>query len=138
MRRINYYCDKCGKPLIIGKPWMQVDRSEKHYDFCDECEEVIQIFINNFLHPQEPEAPEPAPEAPRKVIPKAPPGGDRRSLKLDLGKVGALHAAGWSNAKIAQEMGCSPQTIGNHLDKAIKVYEERQEMLANAEPDREL
>ena len=35
--------------------------------------------------------------------------------ELDMGKVKALRAAGWSFEKIADEMGCAPQTIANHL-----------------------
>ena len=35
--------------------------------------------------------------------------------ELDMGKVKALRAAGWSFDKIADEMGCAPQTIANHL-----------------------
>ena len=35
--------------------------------------------------------------------------------ELDMGKVKAMRAAGWSLEKIADEMGCAPQTIANHL-----------------------
>ena len=35
--------------------------------------------------------------------------------KIDLGKVKALHRAGWSNLKIADEMGVSAPTISYHL-----------------------
>lgn len=34
---------------------------------------------------------------------------------LDVGKIRALHNAGWPNSKIAEEMGCSAQTIANKL-----------------------
>ena len=37
--------------------------------------------------------------------------------KIDLGKVKALHRAGWSNLKIADEMGVSAATISYHLKK---------------------
>lgn len=36
---------------------------------------------------------------------------------IDLGKVKALHRAGWPNNKIADEMGVSPATICYHLKK---------------------
>ena len=36
---------------------------------------------------------------------------------IDLGKVKALHQAGWSNLKIADEMGVSGATIGYHLKR---------------------
>ena len=41
----------------------------------------------------------------------------RRRVKLDTGKVMALHNNGWSNRKIADEMGCSEGTIWNCLKK---------------------
>lgn len=37
--------------------------------------------------------------------------------KLDEGKMLALYRAGWSAAKIADEMGCSDQTIYNRIKK---------------------
>ena len=36
---------------------------------------------------------------------------------LDNGKIGALHKAGWSNEKIAEEMGTTCVTIGNRIKK---------------------
>lgn len=50
-------------------------------------------------------APAPAP-APK---PKKKTGGPK--LRIDWGKVGALHKAGWDAYKIADEMGASPLTI---------------------------
>ena len=38
--------------------------------------------------------------------------------ELDLGKVKALRKAGWTLEKIADEMGCSAQTIANKLKGA--------------------
>lgn len=37
---------------------------------------------------------------------------------LDMGKVKALRKAGWTLEKIADEMGCSAQTIANKLKGA--------------------
>lgn len=42
-------------------------------------------------------------------------GGQRKPI--DDGKIGALRKAGWSLVKIADEMGCSPQTVANRLAK---------------------
>lgn len=36
-------------------------------------------------------------------------------VQLDMGKVKALRKAGWTLEKIADEMGCSAQTIANKL-----------------------
>lgn len=40
--------------------------------------------------------------------------------KLDWGKIQALHNAGWSSAKIADEMGCAEGTINTGLSKLRK------------------
>ena len=130
MEKIVYECDRCGKELHIGESWFSAEWDGGRLDFCGDCQnKAIEALKIITLQPSE--------EEPKKVIPKAPTGGDRRSLKLDLGKIAALHAAGWSNAKIAQEMGCSPQSIGNYLPKAIEFYSKQQEALAHAEEDRD-
>ena len=36
---------------------------------------------------------------------------------VDHGKIIACHNAGWSIAKIADEVGCSEQTVRNHIEK---------------------
>ena len=53
-------------------------------------------------------APEPGEPEP-KAKPKKKTGGPK--LRIDWGKVGALHKAGWDAYKIADEMGASPLTI---------------------------
>ena len=50
---------------------------------------------------EEPEKDEPTEEAPKSVTRKT----------IDKGKVGALYKAGWSVAKIADEMRCAQGTI---------------------------
>lgn len=52
--------------------------------------------------------PEPKPKEPAKKAKKA----------LDVGKMVACYKAGWSMAKIADELGCTPQTVANNLKKA--------------------
>lgn len=59
---------------------------------------------------KQPEEPEPKPADKPKASKKS-----VRRVDLDMGKVRALRNAGWSFDKIADEMGCSPQTIVNHL-----------------------
>ena len=55
------------------------------------------------------EEPAPAPETAPAPKPKKKTGGPK--LRIDWGKVGALHKAGWDAYKIADEMGASPLTI---------------------------
>ena len=49
-----------------------------------------------------------------KAAPKAAPKPSAKK-DIDLGKVKALRKAGWTLEKIADEMGCSAQTIANKL-----------------------
>ena len=51
---------------------------------------------------------------PKKAAAKKKAGGVK---PLDHGKIIALHKAGWSQAKIADEMGCSVQSVANHIAK---------------------
>lgn len=51
---------------------------------------------------------------PKKVQKKEP----TNKKELDMGKVKALRKAGWTLEKIADEMGCSAQTIANKLKGA--------------------
>ena len=52
----------------------------------------------------------------KKKCDPAPKTGARRK-DLDDGKIRALRKAGWTLEKIADEMGCAPQTIKNRLDE---------------------
>ncbi|MCD8366117.1 MAG: helix-turn-helix domain-containing protein [Clostridiales bacterium] len=36
-------------------------------------------------------------------------------MKVDVGKIMALHNAGWSNVKIADEMDLHPVTVGKYI-----------------------
>lgn len=56
---------------------------------------------------EKPSAPDPKKAAPKKRGPKP--------KKLDHGKIIALHNGKWPVAKIADEMGCSEQTVRNHI-----------------------
>lgn len=63
---------------------------------------------------------EPMPELLQKEEPKPEPKPAKKKAptnkkSLDMGKVRALRNAGWSLEKIADEMGCAPQTIANRL-----------------------
>lgn len=51
--------------------------------------------------PETPEKPKPAP-------------------RIDVGKLGALYRAGWEPKKIADELGCSTQTVRNYIAKIDK------------------
>lgn len=57
-------------------------------------------------------------DEPKKAAPKAEPKKQGAKKELDMGKVKALRKAGWTLEKIADEMGCSAQTIANKLKGA--------------------
>lgn len=60
--------------------------------------------------------PEPKAEAKTNPPPKSP-AGQGMKRKLDTGKMTALRNAGWSYEKIADEMGCSAETVWNFFNK---------------------
>lgn len=69
-------------------------------------EELMQA--NGFALAEIRQDPEPKPE------PK--PKQDKPKKQIDHGKIIALHKAGWSASKIAPEVGCSLQTVINHIN----------------------
>ena len=46
-----------------------------------------------------------------------PPAEKPKKSKIDSGKIGALYRAGWTLTKIADEIGCSIQTVSNVLKR---------------------
>ena len=56
------------------------------------------------------------PEVKKEVQPKQAPKASK-GKKLDTPKMVALRKAGWTYDKIADEMGCSTQTVINHIKK---------------------
>lgn len=73
---------------------------------------IEEIIID--AEPEE-EQPEPVQEEPKKADPvKTAPKKTKRKA-IDKGKIGALYKAGWSVAKIADEMRCSQTAVYNAL-----------------------
>ena len=75
-------------------------------------------FADGFLI--EEEDPQPELEPKPKAEPKAKPKPKTEPKKsgpsgIDHGKLIALHKAGWSIEKIADEMGCTTTTVRNHI-----------------------
>lgn len=62
-------------------------------------------------------------EAKKKKVVKKPAAPKRKPL--DMGKVRALREAGWSLKQIGDEMGVSPQTIANALNRKEETEEEK-------------
>lgn len=118
MRKI--ICDRC-EAVITGQKigyvavnwrarsddsFMQ-DNPYEHMDFCEHCMNVIVACIDNVdINREELEAVEDPVEEEPEPVKKAP-----QKKSVDKGKVGALSKAGWSNVKIADEMGVSSERI---------------------------
>ena len=67
-----------------------------------------------FTEPVQVPDPDPDPEEPKE---SETPTSKYAPKNLDNGKIAALHRAGWSNEKIADEMGVTGVTIGNRIKK---------------------
>lgn len=81
-------------------------------------QELLEACV--FLTDQE--APEPEQNAPE---PEPKPTAPKRK-QIDTGKILALHNAGWSNVKIADEMRLHPITVGKYV-KALTAAENKEE-----------
>lgn len=145
MRKVNYYCDKCGK-LITGPKfqlatyWTDLEDPnefewdvDKGADLCEdcnkECDDMVAWFIQHRdYHIGAPaEKPEPAPK--RQNI-KHGTGGKKKDL--DLGRMAALRNAGWSYEKIADDLRCSAQTVANRMEEA-QAFLRRQNLATDLE-----
>lgn len=77
-------------------------------------------FADGFLIEEEDPQPDPKPEPEPKTKPepKAKPKTEPKKsgpTGIDHGKLIALHKAGWSIEKIADEMDCTTTTVRNHI-----------------------
>lgn len=100
MKKVIYACDLCGANM--EEPWVMFqaedgETGERH---------LCRICANRIL------AALPKPEATKEEEPKE---EKPKRKRIDQGKVLALAKAGWTVAKIADEMSCSVQTIYNAL-----------------------
>lgn len=148
MRKINYYCDKCGEQITgpkyqLGVFWTDMEDPvdgawdlDTGADLCEdcykECDDMVAWFIKHPAHhfsaPNDPvEQPDPKPK--RKNI-KHGTGG--RKKDLDLGRMAALRNAGWSLEKIADELRCSAQTVANRMEEA-QAFLRRQNLATDLE-----
>lgn len=108
MRKTIYYCDRCRKE-IEEKPLSfqaTVRRTETEtVDICESCANDLMAGIRQLIRGE-------AQEGKTKKKEKKDP--------IDQGKIRALAKAGWSAAKIADEMRCSKATVYNVLKPTIK------------------
>ena len=122
-------CDRCGKdvdPDAVGRistvfaseSLAPSDTSANPFDkmdYCEDCMNEITAFIKST--PKMKAKKKPAKEKPVQVK-----GGDKSPRTgrkpIDRGKIRALHEAGWTMAKIADDVQCSIATVNNVLKEA--------------------
>ena len=141
MRRMEFYCDACGKRVerkdslfCLELHECSIDKGETFQiqqgdlgDVCEECFTKIYAFINGKKQDLEKEDPEEEPEAKEEAPKKTRARKAQKRIQLDYGKMVALHRAGWTMNKIADEFGCSPNTIKAHMTKAYEAVTAKEE-----------
>ena len=124
MRKVTYYCDRCGKlidskmarltTVFIDTAFDIEEEQEDGAELCMACYwEVDQATANAVMQKpaqkvEKQEAPVEKPEEKPKEVP-------HNKVEIDMPKVFALKNAGWSLDKIGQEFRVSGQTIANHI-----------------------
>lgn len=131
--RHMYLCDKCGKEIsgsVFSPIWGELkpeydgnyDRGGTlSIDICEECKREVEEMIYGLFkeiteNDKNSEKFEEKSQKSTETV-KKPTQSRGRNSELDDGKILALHRAGWSNSKIAEEMHVSGWTIGQHLKK---------------------
>lgn len=121
MRKITFYCDRCGKLIEqevhqIGARFLDSEGLEMDHEYgaelCPACfreiDDMVAFMVKNpTIHF---DGGKQVGEEKPKRIPK--------KKDLDLGKMAALRNAGWSYRKIADELGCSDVTVSARMEEA--------------------
>lgn len=124
MRKTTFYCDRCGCQTndITQLGHRQIDTEsgfetdhEWAAELCPACFKEIDDTIVHMIWHTDFKVPTNVAKDPK---PKKKVSGNR--IELDLGRIAALHNAGWSNRKIAEDMHVSDVTIANRLDEALE------------------
>lgn len=114
-------CDRCGKTFpadsdnsgYIKMGWRSIRGADLYidpnpyedFDFCEECMEEIRACVERV----------PKVEPEKKPVPPS-----NKLSNDDIGKIRALHKAGWSIAKIADEMKLSDPTIRKYIRMEVE------------------
>ena len=120
MRKVvtTYFCDICGKEIHdsiftlkfssrvnIDGEWSQESEDTTVYeDLCEDCMEKVLNAAKDAGKPK-----------------RSSGGRPSKKIEIDLGKVGALHRAGWTDAKIAEEFHCSVSTLRNRVREELEL-----------------
>lgn len=108
MKKVIFVCDLCGWQMTEPLVTIPIETVERH--LCEFCTEKVRAVL---LEPKGPKEEEPKEEKPKRK-------------RIDQGKVLELAKAGWTVAKIAEEMDCSYPTVRNII-KAAQEEKEAEE-----------
>lgn len=128
-----HYCDICGREIsgkIYSPVWGELDPDGSFdkdgdiiaIDICKNCiAEADQMIRDLFEKKEEVKVVEDTePGLAQELAQKK--GHSRRKIDVDMGKLRALYEAGWSEAKIADEMNISRSTVYRNI-KVLKEEE---------------
>ena len=142
MRKITIICDRCGKQIdkeayrllncVIDMTTGDNSNDIRGFnlgagtlDFCTEC--IAEVDKEIYMTYSRVKPIKKLVEEKKAEVTQSSGNSVGRKFKpLDDGKIKALREAGWSYDKIAEEMGCSPQTISNRL-RALEVIKKHEE-----------
>lgn len=133
MRKITFYCDRCGKQIDgiipqIGTRFLDSEGNEEDHEYgaelCRDCfgeiDDMVAFMVKNpTIHFDGGKQIGAEQEKPKRNT-------GHGKLNLDLGKIGALYRTNkWSVKDIASDMHCSEQTIRNHLQETLDYYDKK-------------
>ena len=130
MRKVTYYCDRCGKlierdmvrlrSVFIDAATDIVTEEEDGAELCFDCYSFVDDATATAVMNKPAQKVEKPVEAPAEKPKKVP----HNKVEIDMPKVFALRKAGWSYEKIGLEFHVSDQTIINHINAWNKEHEQ--------------
>lgn len=125
MQKITYYCDRCGKQItdfvrivyLVTEPVEDGDHDDlRGPELCKPCSNEILNITEWMVQNPGVRFDNGRPTG------KLPGREPKNRKKIDHGKLGALAAAGWTQAKIAEELGVSTATVHKYIAKDLERY----------------
>lgn len=113
----NHYCEDC---MTAIEQFIQ-NRQEANVDLALDGAEIAQSLNTQESTDNAPESIKSTQKAASKKELKSEKPEPKKRKHIDIGKIMALKKAGWSIAKIADEMGMKPQSVSS----AIYLYKKR-------------
>ena len=112
-------CDRCDKQIDVQLAtfWSELKHNGVALDLCPHCTELFDAFMSGINYVNDMTLAQKEKE-PKKEPPKEPKKAESpKPKRIDVGKIHALADAGWKIKDIAEDVGCSEQTVRNHLAK---------------------